>query len=97
MGLRTHEGVAFAELAPLGLTPEDPRVRDLRQQGLLVADAGRVVATARGPNGARRGDPGPGGLNLQAFFSSPGLWIASAPVLSLFTLNCGSSLVALAT
>ena len=48
MGLRTREGVAFTDLASLGLTPADRRVRDLCDQGMLVATQARLTATDRG-------------------------------------------------
>ncbi len=47
-GLRTDEGVAFAELEPLGLGPGHPTVERLTGLGLLAADAGRLVATRAG-------------------------------------------------
>jgi oxygen-independent coproporphyrinogen-3 oxidase len=47
-GLRTDEGVAFAELEPLGLAPGHPTVERLTGLGLLAADAGRLVATRAG-------------------------------------------------
>jgi putative oxygen-independent coproporphyrinogen III oxidase len=46
MGLRTVEGVALAELDPLGL---DPGTRErLAREGLLETGPGRLVATRRG-------------------------------------------------
>ena len=48
MGLRTLEGVALAELSPLGLAGDDPRVADLTGAGLLSLHDGRLVATAAG-------------------------------------------------
>jgi oxygen-independent coproporphyrinogen-3 oxidase len=48
MGLRTHEGVAFAELAALGLTPGHAAVRELVEAGALADDPARLIATARG-------------------------------------------------
>jgi oxygen-independent coproporphyrinogen-3 oxidase len=47
-GLRTHEGVAFAELGALGLDPGHPVVRELTGLGLLAPDAARLAATAAG-------------------------------------------------
>ncbi len=44
MGLRTLEGVALAELAPLTLS----RLADLQQQGFILAADGRLIATAQG-------------------------------------------------
>ena len=48
LGLRINEGVPFAELAALGLTPDTPPVRDLVELGLLVGDPRRLRATAAG-------------------------------------------------
>jgi putative oxygen-independent coproporphyrinogen III oxidase len=48
MGLRTLEGVAFAELSPLGLSPGHPRVTPLAEAGLIAADDQRIRATAAG-------------------------------------------------
>ncbi|MCF8503820.1 MAG: radical SAM family heme chaperone HemW [Caulobacter sp.] len=48
MGLRTGEGVAFGELAALGLSPAHPAVADLVGQGLLAADPARLRATSTG-------------------------------------------------
>jgi oxygen-independent coproporphyrinogen-3 oxidase len=47
-GLRILEGVAFEEVATLGLTRDHPRVRDFVQLGLLAADPDRLRATANG-------------------------------------------------
>lgn len=47
-GLRILEGVAFDEVAVLGLAPDHPRVRDFVGLGLLAADADRLRATANG-------------------------------------------------
>lgn len=47
-GMRVLEGVAFAELAVLGLSPNHPQVLSLVQLGLLVDDAERLRATANG-------------------------------------------------
>ncbi len=48
LGLRIDDGVGFAEMAPLGLTADLPKVRDLVQAGLLVDDANRLRATRTG-------------------------------------------------
>jgi oxygen-independent coproporphyrinogen-3 oxidase len=48
LGLRIDDGVRFAEMAPLGLTADLPKVRDLVQAGLLVDDANRLRATRSG-------------------------------------------------
>jgi oxygen-independent coproporphyrinogen-3 oxidase len=48
MGLRTHEGVAVDELAPIGITAASPRLADLAEAGLVDVAAGRLAATARG-------------------------------------------------
>lgn len=48
MGLRTFEGVAWGELAALGLGPESGVVGDLVGQGLLADDARRLRATPAG-------------------------------------------------
>ncbi len=48
MGLRLLEGVRWTELAPLGLHPADPRVRDLESYGLVVWDGLRLRATSDG-------------------------------------------------
>lgn len=48
MGLRTTEGVAFAELAALGLGPETARVRGALDLGLVQATDERLSATASG-------------------------------------------------
>ena len=47
-GMRVLEGVAFAELALLGLSPNHPKVRSLVELDLLVDDAERLRATANG-------------------------------------------------
>ena len=47
-GMRVLEGVAFAELAVLGLSPDHPKVRSLVDLGLLVGDAKRLRATMNG-------------------------------------------------
>ena len=48
MGLRTLEGVAFDELAALGLAPGGERAAALQAQGLVRTEAGRLYATAMG-------------------------------------------------
>jgi putative oxygen-independent coproporphyrinogen III oxidase len=48
MGLRTGEGVAFSELAALGLSPAHPAVADLIEQGLLATDPACLRATSAG-------------------------------------------------
>ncbi|WP_454758313.1 radical SAM family heme chaperone HemW [Caulobacter segnis] len=48
LGLRIDDGVRFDEMAPLGLTPDLPKVRDLVEAGLLVDDANRLRATRAG-------------------------------------------------
>lgn len=48
MGLRTYEGVAWEELAALGLGTSSAVVRGLVGQGLLVDDAQRLRATPAG-------------------------------------------------
>ena len=48
MGLRTYEGVAWAELAALGLGPDSAVVRELVGQGLLAEDPDRLRATPAG-------------------------------------------------
>lgn len=48
MGLRIDEGVAFEEVAALGLSPELPSLADLVDLGLLVPDRQRLRATRKG-------------------------------------------------
>jgi putative oxygen-independent coproporphyrinogen III oxidase len=48
MGLRTYEGVAWAELAALGQGPGHPAVVELVGQGLLAEDPERLRATPAG-------------------------------------------------
>lgn len=48
LGLRIDDGVGFAEMAPLGLTPDLPKVRDLMETGLLADDRDRLRATRAG-------------------------------------------------
>lgn len=45
LGLRTSEGAALADLAPLDLSA---RLPDLIEDGVLRVDGGRMIATARG-------------------------------------------------
>ena len=47
-GLRILQGVPFADVAVLGLTPDHQTVRDFVGLGLLVEDRGRLRATADG-------------------------------------------------
>ena len=48
MGLRTCEGVAWADLVPLGLSQRSTSVQDMGGQGLVGLDAVRLKATAKG-------------------------------------------------
>jgi oxygen-independent coproporphyrinogen-3 oxidase len=48
LGLRRAEGAPFEGLAPLGLGPDDARVRDLEDAGLIRVADGRLAATAAG-------------------------------------------------
>ena len=48
MGLRIDEGVPFAELAALDLSPRSPRVAELRTLGLLEPDLVRLRASRAG-------------------------------------------------
>lgn len=48
MGLRIDDGVAFAEVAALGLAPQSPVVRSLVGEGLLADDPARLRATRDG-------------------------------------------------
>lgn len=48
LGLRIDDGVGFDEMAPLGLTADLPKVRDLVDAGLLVDDRERLRATRAG-------------------------------------------------
>jgi oxygen-independent coproporphyrinogen-3 oxidase len=48
MGLRTSEGVALAELAPLGLGADDPRLAHFAEAGLIAPPDARLRATADG-------------------------------------------------
>lgn len=47
-GLRISEGVGFAEIAALGLSPAHPEIAELTAAGLLAPDAHRLRATAAG-------------------------------------------------
>ncbi len=48
LGLRIDDGVGFDEMAPLGLTADLAKVRDLVEAGLLVDDPQRLRATRAG-------------------------------------------------
>lgn len=48
LGLRIDDGVAFAEMAALGLSPDTPKVKSLVEAGLLVDDPERLRATRQG-------------------------------------------------
>jgi oxygen-independent coproporphyrinogen-3 oxidase len=48
MGLRTSEGVAWADVAALGLGPRHPLVGELAGDGWVVAGPGSLIATAKG-------------------------------------------------
>jgi oxygen-independent coproporphyrinogen-3 oxidase len=48
LGLRIDDGVAFAEIAPLGLSPDTPKVKSLVAVGLLADDPQRLRATRSG-------------------------------------------------
>ncbi|WP_369057944.1 radical SAM family heme chaperone HemW [Caulobacter sp. 73W] len=48
MGLRIDAGVGFDEVAPLGLTPDHPRIAHLAAEGLLMDDRERLRATRQG-------------------------------------------------
>jgi oxygen-independent coproporphyrinogen-3 oxidase len=48
MGLRTDEGIAWSELAALGLGPGHPAVADLAEGGWLALGGGRIAATPKG-------------------------------------------------
>ena len=48
LGLRTVEGLALADLAPLGRSEAEEPLAGLISDGFLVVDAGRVRATATG-------------------------------------------------
>ena len=44
MGLRTHEGVAWSDLAPLGI----PTAKLTDLEGFVALDGGRLTVTRRG-------------------------------------------------
>ncbi len=48
LGLRIDEGVSFAEIAALGLSPDTPKVKSLAEDDLLVDDRIRLRATRSG-------------------------------------------------
>jgi putative oxygen-independent coproporphyrinogen III oxidase len=48
LGLRIDDGVGFAEIAALGLSPDTPKVKTLVEAGLLVEDPARLRATRSG-------------------------------------------------
>jgi oxygen-independent coproporphyrinogen-3 oxidase len=48
LGLRIDDGVAFAEVAALGLSPDTPKVKTLVEADLLVDDRIRLRATRSG-------------------------------------------------
>ena len=48
MGLRTLEGVSFADLAPLGLSSADPRVAHFADLGLVEVRRAHLYATLEG-------------------------------------------------
>ncbi|PVM86873.1 coproporphyrinogen III oxidase [Caulobacter radicis] len=48
LGLRIDDGVAFAEMAALDLSPDTPKVKSLVEAGLLVDDPARLRATRQG-------------------------------------------------
>jgi oxygen-independent coproporphyrinogen-3 oxidase len=47
-GLRITQGLAFADVAALGLTPDHPKVADLVAAGLIAPDRARLRATPEG-------------------------------------------------
>jgi len=47
-GLRIRDGVPFAAVAALGLSPGHPVVAELRGEGLLTPDTARLAATGKG-------------------------------------------------
>ena len=47
-GLRTYEGVALGDLAPLGLGADAPKVTALAEAGLVCVEAGRLRPTPAG-------------------------------------------------
>ncbi len=48
LGLRINDGVAFEDVAALGLEPRSAKVRDLVAEGFLADRADRLAATASG-------------------------------------------------
>lgn len=48
LGLRIDDGVAFAEVAVMGLSPDAPKVKSLVEDGLLAEDRLRLRATRSG-------------------------------------------------
>jgi oxygen-independent coproporphyrinogen-3 oxidase len=48
LGLRIDDGVSFAEIAALDLSPDTPKVKSLVESGLLVDDPLRLRATRSG-------------------------------------------------
>lgn len=48
LGLRIDDGVAFQEMAPIGLTPRHPSVQSLVEGGYLLDDQTRLRATRAG-------------------------------------------------
>ena len=48
MGLRTIEGVALEDLAPLGLSAQSPKLAELVDAALIVLIDGRLYATGQG-------------------------------------------------
>ena len=48
LGLRIDDGVAFSEVAALGLTPDTQKVKTLVEAGLLADDRARLRATRNG-------------------------------------------------
>ncbi|WP_426009919.1 radical SAM family heme chaperone HemW [Caulobacter sp. DWR2-3-1b2] len=48
LGLRIDDGVAFAEIAALALSPDTPKVKSLVEDGLLADDPTRLRATRPG-------------------------------------------------
>jgi len=48
LGLRIDDGVAFAEIGPLALSPDTPKVKSLVEDGLLADDRLRLRATRSG-------------------------------------------------
>ncbi|MAK82831.1 radical SAM family heme chaperone HemW [Phenylobacterium sp.] len=47
-GLRVWPGVTFAEVAPLGLSPDHDRIKGLAEEGLLTKDNSRLRVTPAG-------------------------------------------------